>query len=126
MTDQEIFEECVLHVLKQGAPSVKGEECRYLSDGNLSCAIGGPLVARGLHRPSIEGCIPSMEKHDDADGHLARALSAWGVESDQYPLLRAIQKTHDDNASSMHFLHDFHASAMNVANFYDLDWSVLA
>ena len=82
-TDQEIFDACVGHVLRQGEPAVlrggNGSACRYLTDDGCSCAIGGPLVAAGLYSPEIEGAVvaslnrPDCTEREQRKPHLFHA-----------------------------------------------------
>lgn len=98
MTDQELFDECVTHVIRQGEQAAEYARCVYLTDGGLSCAVGGPLVARGLYSVLLEGAsICSLRNGGTtaADRVLELALDAWGVCPGQYLMLQSLQRAHD-------------------------------
>ena len=118
LTDQQIFDECISHVIKQGVQATGTSGCEYLTRNGLSCALGGPIVNRGLYNIEIEGDTPSTIR--DTPNALDNILAEWGVVPDQYKLLRRIQKAHD-NAASDFFLNSFKVNAREVAKEFKLN-----
>jgi len=109
MTNQELFDECVGHVLRQGKPAISSGSpfCYYQTAQGNCCAVGGPLVKRGLYREEMEfnvitsGLFTKSDLClDEGEILLRDALTAWGVKPDQIPLLKQIQVAHDEAAKS--------------------------
>ena len=104
MTNQELFDECVGHVLRQGRPGADHPSgylgCMYKTPQGNCCTVGGPLVKRGLYREEMEFNSVSEVLFETADltmgeNLLRDALTAWGVKPNQIPLLKDIQRSHD-------------------------------
>jgi hypothetical protein len=112
MTNQELFNECVGHVIAQRLPAFEPGgpvgSCCYLSSSGLSCAVGGPLLRRGLYHPEIESAFVAPWLYyltmNEAETALAQALRAWGVDPTLLDLLAEIQSSHDDAARDSHNL----------------------
>lgn len=147
LTNQQIFDQCCAHVLKQGEPSInRGGGCEYLGESGLSCALGGPIVATGGYDKRIEGQVLSPRLFVTKDGSelgtaqslLRVALTAWGVGARNIALLRQIQDCHDEVAKATSkydglsyvvdkkaFVRAFKRRASAVAGQFKLESSVL-
>lgn len=138
LTDQQIFDQCVSHVLKQGIPSVNGDGRCFYSYRGRHCAIGGPLAKIGAPLSKMEGCTVSdlsagaFQSRVKVD--LFREwLAKWGADSSQFDLLDAIQDSHDKASNykagnCVHdpdFLTEFRARSWRVAVKFSLDPAVL-
>ena len=126
MTDQEIFDEVVTHVIKQGEQAFEYQSCVYLTEDGLSCAVGGPLVARGLYTPYIVGATMYQLRNGDrttAARALEAALDAWGVLPGQYLLLQDLQQAHD--GAQEPFITEFRSKARRIATLHSLNTLVL-
>lgn len=133
MTDQELFDECVSHVIMQGKPAYWHSTCQYLTLDGLSCAVGGPIVKRKLYRSIIESTVVYNLTPEGLYAQAAPAswnskykvlkeiLGQWGVQEDQYQLLTNIQQAHDRNASEFDFMSRFKSSCRETASYYKLD-----
>lgn len=131
MTNQEVFDECVSHVMRQGKPAFSKARdgriaCDYLSKDGRSCAIGGPLVARCLYAKEMEGTtvralLRRKAKATLGGAALAAALDAWGVSAGQYRLLDRIQAAHDDGVTGADFIPQFKHAVSRIARFYRLN-----
>jgi hypothetical protein len=89
MTNQEIFDKVVNHLLTQGKPAMEDGRCKYRAAGGLRCAVGC-LIPDGVYRPSFEGIsVDSVP--------ILLALSEVGIprNGDTTELLRKLQRTHD-------------------------------
>lgn len=130
MNDQELFDEVVTHVLKQGEQAAEEGSCVYLTANGLSCAVGGPLVARNLYTPDIYGAtVRGLRAGRQADCYVAfeAALDAWGVCSSQWLLLQKLQQAHDKAGHNNlpPFIEDFRIRATNIAAEHKLNTKVL-
>jgi len=121
MTDQEIFDKVVRHVIEQGKKSrneTRGGTCRYLSDDGSKCAAGC-LIKDGMYQPE-------MDRWTMLAGELQRTYpDAVEYNSSQSKMVRALQIAHDQavekddtgNISSEVFVSNFKtiASAIGTA-----------
>jgi hypothetical protein len=137
MTNQELFDECVGHVLRQGKPGVDTDvdylSCNYKSPQGTCCAVGGPLVRRGLYESAMEGnplsadiLAGSGRFLEHGRKLLREALLTWGVVDEQISLLRAIQVAHDTAAKlskykSQDFVTSFKFHAHGVSIQHELN-----
>lgn len=104
MTNQEIFDECYKHVVKQGSPGYDyvNRACVYDKDG-VQCAIGGPLKARGLlkcdYMTEMVPTTPEEFSHRlGGKPSITQALAEWGVKPEQTRVAHDIQVAHDNAA----------------------------
>ena len=137
LTNQAIFDECATHVLKQGTQALKkgGNKCTYLNSKGQSCALGGPLVKRGLLSKRFEALdltanslIHNTVRGDDvriAELDLAMALNIWGMSEKQLPLVGDIQSAHDADAAEGTYIDGFKERMKAIAKFYKLSTAVL-
>jgi len=132
---QELFDECVGHVLKQGraavvesfddSGAVVTSSCVYLSPDGLSCAMGGPIVKRGLYEPWME--MKTIE-------HEALSKVRWALgitDGTMLALARKLQSAHDEAQSEgerfgCNFLDSFRVKAENVAARFGLSAAILS
>jgi hypothetical protein len=143
-TNQELFDLCIGHVLKQGEPASAGNSCFYQTPSGRGCAIGGPMAAEGHYNSVIEGLgietlmdrlresrtpyayAPLTDKHVT----LIELLTAFGVDEDQFPLLSSIQSCHDQSAhldtDPARFITYFKERAHQTANRFGLNKSILS
>lgn len=116
-TPQQIFDECVEHLARQGRPAVDGGGCRYRTEGGDMCAFG-IFIPDDAYRPEFEGCkasqiidrgsLPSYMAANRAlfdqlqwahDANSKRDLVVW---LDNLPIrLRAVAERFDLDASSV-------------------------
>jgi hypothetical protein len=116
VTAQEVFDQSVGGVIRQGRQSVEGSGmCRYRDSQGGACAYGQ--------------CIPDSLYTPDMEGQAAHALVDVDVEIPEslvphLDLLIALQLAHDSEpgpADSI-WLDTFKEKARNVANRYNLVW----
>jgi len=133
LTLQQIFDEVCSHVIAQGEPAIHHGTCQYLTDQGTSCAIGGPLVKRGLYKPQME---ETRYYHLNAQGGyvldtglLPDALREWGItDGDATKLVSMLQSNHDkasDQVRHSEFLHEFRMLATVTAQEFNLSTAVL-
>lgn len=89
MTDQEIFDTVVSHLLQQGKPASDGDYCVYRTTDGLKCAIG-VLIPDDEYIPTMEGC-PLSDDIPDSE------INKWVASNypNQFELLVALQTLHD-------------------------------
>jgi len=118
MTEQEIFNHVLDHIVEQGQPARDSEEsCMYLTASGLKCAVGC-LIKPQYYNPIFEGetvsvaFVISPEKCE-----LLAALKLSGVDAENKSvnnLLSKIQTAHD--TSSYHnFVEEFKESMRDIA-----------
>ena len=96
MTNQEIFDKVHTHLLTQRTAAIKDGACAYRA-GTQSCAVGA-LIPDALYTTEIEGAsIATLIHQGDTYPHtaLGYALKQAGFTTEQYPLLRDLQRVHD-------------------------------
>lgn len=86
---QNIFDEVITHLVRQGKRAAAGELCRYRAEGKLKCAVG-VLIPDEEYDPAWEGC-PVGEIHY----MLGRPESLWGVHVSHLRFLTDLQDLHD-------------------------------
>lgn len=90
MTNQEIFDKVTKHLLTQKIAAMVGTGCAYRA-GARSCAVGA-LIPDDLYTPEIEGKSVGSSINGQ---QLASVLIQAGFTSDQFSLLRDLQRVHD-------------------------------
>lgn len=121
MTNQEIFNAVVKGIYKQGKPSVSNDfACRYRSEDGCKCAAG-LLIPDEVYTPEMEGKTSHYLRSKLASGQSL----PWTVEQD--PLVRALQRAHDEPAKvwmgdkdNAKFIEGFKNEALTVANIWNL------
>jgi hypothetical protein len=95
MTNQEIFDKVVHHLLTQGKPALEGGSCRYRTADGLKCAIGC-LITDDAYDASLEG-------RGIVFTNVLNALTQSGipVTEDNGGLLIRLQSLHDYTDSEM-------------------------
>lgn len=86
---QNIFDEVITHLVRQGKRATAGEWCRYHAEDGLKCAIG-VLIPDEEYDPAWETC-PVEELHC----MLGRPESLWGVHVSHLSFLIDLQDLHD-------------------------------
>lgn len=127
MTLQEIFDKSVGGVIAQGGPGVmwcdEGSTCVYLADDGKKCAAGQLLSSEALERTRRQSFgslfIPG---HPDPMAGVADLLIMSGITLDQFLLVGALQKAHDDNSRVSDFLFVFKVAVEQVAADYSLEF----
>jgi len=85
---QNIFDEVITHLVRQGKRAAAGGHCRYRADG-LKCAVG-VLIPDEEYDSAWEGC-PVGEIHY----MLGRPESFWGIDVSHLRFLVDLQDLHD-------------------------------
>lgn len=92
MTDRELFDFVVNHLVSQGCPSKQafGKNCAYRGPQGRKCAVGC-LINDDNYRPSLEGKVALHR-------HVVEALTN-SVGSFDFALCSALQTAHDQHNS---------------------------
>lgn len=144
LTEQEIFNACVSHILNQKEPALSSDgNCKYKTDDGLSCVVGGPIVKAGLYNPEIEDVSISVLRFDIEENKnkglgpkfglepkqkiLLNVLTHWGVKQNQLLLLAKLQHAHDNCAkgSALYekpFLSEFILRTKKLAEEFNLTY----
>ena len=116
---QRLLTEAVLHMRKQGAPSVSGNKlsCVYRTTDGKMCAFA----------PAIENYDGCLERNTAADllTKYSERLHEWVRDCDIGFAIR-IQKCHDVNARLVNFLDEFEADARILAETHGLVYPELS
>lgn len=140
LTRQQLFDECAQHVLQQGKPAMKHRTCVYLDDAGCSCAVGGPLVKRGLYSEHFEGrtvenVLNGVTLPEDMGRALllGMALAEMGVQEEDLLMLHRIQQAHDNcaardayQADAARFIYTFKGDMRRVARDFGVSSAVVA
>lgn len=95
MTNQQIFNKVVKHLLKQGVKSINRGKCLYRGPSGLKCAVGC-LIPDKLYIKEIEGkTIGGMTIFSIYYSILANILKKSGVGTKSFVLLDCLQDIHD-------------------------------
>lgn len=99
VTQQQLFDKIVMHLLTQGKPATILGACYYRTSAGLSCAIGC-LIPNNLYRlelenTSIHGVISMLEKPDMYTQEELDEFKAIGITPENAGLLSLLQDTHD-------------------------------
>lgn len=119
MTNQEIFNTVVEHLVKQKAMSVDAAgDCAYRGKNGLKCAVG-VLIKDECYDPTIEGKRANS-------GPVVKALRASGIEASfasmTSNLLMRLQELHDSTPFYDEYgVRTVKDKAMAIANSYDLE-----
>lgn len=133
-TKEQIFLHVATHLMKQGKQALnEGKGCAYLTeDGNLMCAVGC-LIPKSMYSPGMEGKVVSGLVADRAGNY---DLPDYIIEPDNRPMLRALQRLHDNTsmwamASTMYAALEAVSIALglddvmkNVPELFGQDWKV--
>lgn len=91
MTPQEIFNYSVRHMRKQGVKAMSYEQCQYLTDQGLSCAIGCFIKDDPELCHELDDCENGAI--DDVFDEFKDQLPDWM--GNNLPLLVSLQSLHD-------------------------------
>lgn len=121
LTNQEIFDKSVGHLLKQGIKSevyTKGQVvlCAYRSTDGLKCAIGA-LIDDAHYTPQFEG---ESVFNPEVRAALDKSGVTYVFEGQTADLLAALQDMHDGEDESLWL-----QEALLIAKSFDLDHSAV-
>lgn len=123
MTNQEIFDKVVRHLLTQKAQSTDGSNCLYRGEHGMSCAVGCLI--------SDEHYTPDIESRDVSYCLVVDVLekSGIGVRANDACLnmLHSLQSFHDSRKYKLYrkYPHAAHLALKYIARLYKLDPSVI-
>ena len=89
LTQQQVFDKVVNHLLTQKKKSIDDLGCCYLNPDGLMCAVGC-LIPQGQHEPWMEG--QGVSSADEEGEDMRKILRAQGVD------VEIEVKLNDDNA----------------------------
>lgn len=110
MTNQEIFDKSVSHLLKQGAKSKSGIMCKYRASDGRMCAVG-VLIKDEFYDPQIESETVRNELVRNAF-----KLSGVSVRGMASTLLGDLQELHDETE-----VEDWPNESLRLAKSYGLN-----
>lgn len=102
LSRQEVFNRVCEHLLTQKQKAMDGDECKYRTEGGLSCAIGC-LIVKG-YSERIENYVPPINpecwnKHEGRK-LLRKILDDNNINTEDCEFLVDLQNVHDDFATS--------------------------
>lgn len=115
MTNQEVFDKAVKHLLTQKKKSTKGPDssiCRYRGHNGLKCAVGG-LIPDALYQKNME----SLSVQGLFFGNDYPEIQSL-FEGVNMNLLKQLQRIHDLNP-----VRKWKERLVNAAKKYNLDYS---
>jgi hypothetical protein len=94
MTDQEIFDKVVTHLLTQNARSTDGRKCLYRGPNGNKCAAGCLI--------DDEHYNPSLENKSALSADVEVALLSSGIPAGALSLVGSLQSIHDVYPASVY------------------------
>ena len=128
-TDQEIFDQGLNHILKQGKPSIKNDKCKY-RDGEGSSCIIGCMIPDDLYDKKFEGksvlalfnqpdFMKALERARIGESHTRGKLALWSNTC----LLTEMQKCHDRASDKDDFIAEFKTQMSDLAISFGLKFN---
>ena len=116
-TNQQIFEQCAKHLIKQGEQSLSTHEgckhCKY-REGDLKCAVGC-FIPDEDYSPYMEG----------KDIYVMRDYFYPHIDEDRLNLLGRLQSIHDEVPTNLYVVPKWKNLLLYLAKDYGLDASLI-